>query len=87
MKLMTWPVPALFAWGSSWLIFKGLQMVGLSEAVAFIVATCVGGFLSALAHTTMRKALIQCVSATICLPTDLSSLSLVFGIASKLLLS
>ena len=33
-------------------------MVGLSETIAFIVATCLGGFLSALAHTTMRKALI-----------------------------
>ena len=58
MKFMTWPVPALLAWGSSWLIFKGLQAVGLNEAIAFIVATCLGGFLSALAHTPMRKALI-----------------------------
>ena len=58
MKFLTWPVPALLAWGSSWLLFKGLQMVGLSETIAFIAATCLGGFLSALAHTTMRKALI-----------------------------
>jgi hypothetical protein len=58
MKFMTWPIPALLAWGSSWLLFKGLQVVGLSEAIAFIVATCLGGFLSALAHTPMRKALI-----------------------------
>lgn len=58
MKFMTWPVPALLAWGSSWLIFKGLQYLGLSETIAFIVAACLGGFLSALAHTPMRKALI-----------------------------
>jgi hypothetical protein len=58
MKLLTWPVPALLAWGSSWLLFKGLQVVGLSEVIAFIVATCWGGFLSALVHTPMRKALI-----------------------------
>ena len=58
MKFMTWPVPALLAWGSSWLLFKGFQAVGVSEAIAFIAATCLGGFLSALAHTPMRKALI-----------------------------
>jgi hypothetical protein len=58
MKFMTWPVPALLAWGSSWLLFKALQLVGLSETIAFIAATCLGGFLSALVHTTMRKALI-----------------------------
>ena len=58
MKFLTWPVPALLAWGSSWLLFKGLQAVGLSETMAFIAATCLGGFLSALAHTPMRKALI-----------------------------
>jgi hypothetical protein len=58
MKLLTWPVPALLAWGSSWLIFKGLQVVGLTETIAFIVATCLGGFLSTLVNTPMRKALI-----------------------------
>ena len=55
---MTWPVPALLAWGSSWLIFKGLQMAGLSETIALIVAAFWGGFLSKLVHTPMRKALI-----------------------------
>ena len=58
MKFLTWPVPALLAWGSSWLVFKGMQTIGASETIAFIVATCLGGFLSALAHTPMRKGLI-----------------------------
>ncbi|WP_236657981.1 class I SAM-dependent methyltransferase [Limnohabitans sp. TS-CS-82] len=55
---MTWPVPALLAWGSSWLIFKALQTVGLSETIALVTATFWGGFLSKFGSTTMRKALI-----------------------------
>jgi hypothetical protein len=58
MKFMTWPIPALLAWGSSWLIFKGLQSVGLSETIALVAAAFWGGFLSKLVHTPMRKALI-----------------------------
>jgi len=55
---MTWPVPALLAWGSSWLIFKGLLSVGLTETIALVVAAFWGGFLSRLVPTPMRKALI-----------------------------
>jgi len=55
---MTWPIPALLAWGSSWLIFKGLQTVGLTETVALVVAAFWGGLLSKWVHTPMRKALI-----------------------------
>lgn len=55
---MTWPVPALLAWGSSWLIFKGLLSVGLTETIALVVAAFWGGFLSRWGHTPMRKALI-----------------------------
>jgi SAM-dependent methyltransferase len=58
MKFLTWPIPALLAWASSWLIFKGLQTVGLSETVALVIAAFWGGFLSKLVHTPMRKALI-----------------------------
>lgn len=58
MKFLNWPIPALLAWGSSWLIFKGLQIAGLSETIAFIAATFLGGFLSTLVNTPMRKALI-----------------------------
>lgn len=58
MKFMTWPLPALLAWGSSWLIFKGLHLVGLSETIALVLAAFWGGFLSRLGHTPMRKALI-----------------------------
>lgn len=55
---MTWPAPALLAWGSSWLIFKALQMTGLSETIALVVAAFWGGFLSKFGSTPMRKALI-----------------------------
>ena len=58
MKFLTWPVPALLAWSSSWLIFKGLQTVGLTETIALVVAAFWGGFLSKLVNTPMRKALI-----------------------------
>lgn len=58
MKFMTWPLPALLAWGSSWLIFKSLQSVGLSETIALVLAAFWGGFLSRFGHTPMRKALI-----------------------------
>ena len=58
MKFLTWPVPALLAWGSSWLIFKGLQSIGLSETMALVLAAFWGGFLSRFGHTPMRKALI-----------------------------
>jgi len=58
MKFMTWPVPALLAWGSSWLIFKALQASGLSETIALVAAAFWGGFLSKFGNTPMRKALI-----------------------------
>jgi hypothetical protein len=58
MRLLTWPVPALLAWGSSWLIFKALQTTGLSETIALVAAAFWGGFLSKFGSTTMRKALI-----------------------------
>jgi hypothetical protein len=59
MKLLTWPVPALMAWGASWLVFHGLHGVGLPEALALLAATVLGVALSALVNTTMRKALIM----------------------------
>ena len=55
---MTWPIPALLVWGASWLIFKGVQTLGVSETMAFIGCTFLGGFLSTLVGTPMRKALI-----------------------------
>ena len=58
MKFMTWPLPALLAWGSSWLIFKALLSVGLGETIALVLAAFWGGFLSRFGHTPMRKALI-----------------------------
>jgi SAM-dependent methyltransferase len=58
MKFMTWPLPALLAWGSSWLLFKGLTSAGLSETIALVLSAFWGGFLSKWVHTPMRKALI-----------------------------
>jgi len=58
MRLLTWPVPALLAWGSSWLIFKALQAADLSDTTALIAAAFWGGFLSKFGATPMRKALI-----------------------------
>ncbi len=58
MKFMNWPVPALLAWASSWLLFKGLVSSGLSETIALVVAAFWGGFLSKWVYTPMRKALI-----------------------------
>ncbi len=55
---MNWPVPALLAWASSWLLFKGLVSSGLSETIALVVAAFWGGFLSKWVYTPMRKALI-----------------------------
>jgi hypothetical protein len=58
MKYMNWPLPALLAWGTSWLLFIGLQEIGLSETIALVAAAFWGGFLSKLVHTPMRKALM-----------------------------
>jgi hypothetical protein len=58
MKFMTWPIPALLAWSSSWLIFKALQAGGVSETIALVVAAFWGGFLSKFGSTPMRKALV-----------------------------
>jgi hypothetical protein len=58
MKYMNWPLPALLAWGTSWLLFIGLQEIGLSETTALVAAAFWGGFLSKLVHTPMRKALM-----------------------------
>jgi len=58
MKLLIWPIPALLAWGSSWLIFAGLKHVGAPEWVGLTVATFWGGILTSLATTKMRRILI-----------------------------
>jgi hypothetical protein len=58
MKLMTWPIPALLAWGSSWMFFTILQAMGLPESIALLAAAVWGGFLSQWGNTFMRKALV-----------------------------
>ncbi len=57
-KFLNWPLPALFAWCTSWLLFQGLRELGAAEWIAFLVATLWGSLLSKLAHTSMRKALV-----------------------------
>ena len=56
MKFNLWPLPALLAWTSSWLIFMLLMRVGAPETVALLLATLWSGALTMLAGTTMRKA-------------------------------
>jgi len=58
MKFNLWPLPALLAWTSSWLIFMLLMRVGAPETVALLLATLWSGALTMLAATTMRKALV-----------------------------
>jgi len=58
MKLLIWPIPALLAWGSSWLIFAVLKHIGAPEWVGLTVATFWGGVLTSLATTKMRRILI-----------------------------
>ncbi len=58
MKPMTWPIPALLAWSTSWLCFKALLWAGAPEGVALLVATLWGGVLTVWASTTMRRALV-----------------------------
>lgn len=58
MKFNLWPLPALLAWSSSWLVFVVLVRVGAPEVVGLVVATLWGGVLTTLANTTMRRALV-----------------------------
>jgi hypothetical protein len=58
MKFNLWPIPALLAWSSSWLIFIVLIRLGAPEVVGLVVATLWSGALTMLATTTMRRALV-----------------------------
>ena len=57
MKYLNWPMPALLAWSAAWLCFEVLKTIGLPEWVAMVLATFVGGALTAWVHTGMRRAL------------------------------
>lgn len=58
MKFNLWPLPALLAWTSAWLIYLVLMRLGAPEVVALLVATLWSGALTMLASTTMRRALV-----------------------------
>ena len=58
MKYLNWPMPALLAWSAAWLCFEVLKTIGLPEWVAMVIATFVGGALTTLVHTRMRRALV-----------------------------
>ncbi len=44
---MTWPLPALLAWGLAWLIFTGLTSLGVAAGLAFAGAAGIGALLAA----------------------------------------
>jgi len=58
MKYLNWPMPALLAWSLAWLCFEVLKTLGLPEWVAMVMATFLGGALTTLVHTRMRRALV-----------------------------
>lgn len=53
--LLRWPLPALFAWGASWLLYALLMRTGLSPWLAVALATLTGALASALAASPWRR--------------------------------
>lgn len=58
MKILNWPLPALLAWGLSWLLFSLLLTLSVPNAWALIGATLLSVLLSALGSTLWRRCLI-----------------------------
>ncbi len=58
MIKLTWPLPALLAWISSWLFYDTLLRAAAPEWIALLLPVFWSGFLTRLTHTTMRKALV-----------------------------
>ena len=58
MNFKLWPLPALLAWTSAWLIYLVLMRLGAPEVLALLLATAWSAALTTLAGTTMRKALV-----------------------------
>ena len=58
MIKLTWPLPALLAWISSWLFYDALLRAAAPEWIALLLPVFWSGFLTRLTHTTMRKALV-----------------------------
>jgi hypothetical protein len=55
---MTWPLPALIAWGAAWLVFLGLSTLGVTAWIALLVASALGILLSLSGGTSWRKIFI-----------------------------
>jgi hypothetical protein len=57
-RLLPWPLPALLAWGLSWLLFAQLLTFELSGELALALATLLGVALSVLGHNWWRRLII-----------------------------
>ena len=55
---MTWPLPALLAWGLAWLIFAGLIALHVAAWAAFATASAAGVLLSAWGTSRWRRIFI-----------------------------
>lgn len=53
--LLRWPLPALLAWGGSWLLHAALLRAGLPAWLPVTLATAAGVLLSVLAGTLSRR--------------------------------
>jgi hypothetical protein len=53
--LLRWPLPALMAWGGSWLCYGLLEKSGMTTWLALSVATVLGVLLSVFAGTFWRR--------------------------------
>lgn len=56
--MKTWPLPALAAWGSAWLLFALLQRTAAAGVPAVLLATAWGATLSLLGAGWWRRAMI-----------------------------
>jgi hypothetical protein len=58
MTSLRWPLPALFAWITSWLLYVGLRAQALPDMLAWLLATLWSIFLMRYGATPMRRILI-----------------------------
>ena len=55
---MTWPLPALLAWGACWVLFAALPLTEMPVTLAFMLAAAAGAGLALLASTPWRRIFI-----------------------------
>jgi hypothetical protein len=58
MTKLRWPLPALFAWTTSWALYLGLRSYLLADMLAWLIATAWSLFLMRYGLTPMRRFLI-----------------------------